>query len=301
MAQRILITGASGYIARKLAPFLEGHGFEIVLLSRETFQSKWPVFTWNIDEKRIDDRAFEGVDTVINLAGASVGKRWTKRYRQEIVASRVEGTRLLHDWLATHQHHVRSLIAISGSGMYGHRPGEVLTEESKPGTGFLSELSIEWEAGQSRFAELGLRTVILRPGIVIAHDAPVLKPFLIPMRLFILPVAGSGRQVIPWVHIDDLMSVFLMMLRDESLNGTFNVAAPDAISNREFCRQLRRAYRFKTLRTRSPAFILKLMMGERAMLVLADTHVTSEKLMRAGFHFQYPRFEQAAQEMALRR
>jgi uncharacterized protein (TIGR01777 family) len=182
--------------------------------------------------------------------------------------------------------------------MYGHRPGELLTEESSPGTGFLSELSVNWEEEQQRMAELGVRTVVLRPGIVLAHDAPVIKPFLFPMRFFILPVAGNGRQIMSWIHVDDIMQLFMTVISNTSLSGTFNAAAPEATSNKQFCQALAKAYGRRTLPTRAPAFLLKLLLGEKAMMLLSDTRVSSDKLMGTGFSFKFPRIKEAVEELA---
>jgi uncharacterized protein (TIGR01777 family) len=247
---------------------------------------------------RIDDQAFDGVDTLIYLAGATLSKPWTRTYRKEIFSSRVDGILLIHEWLSSHKHTVQHYIGVSGTGAYGHRPGELLREDSAPGNGFLGELSVAWERAHNRIPDLGIRTMLIRQGLVFGYDAPITEAFLKPMRFLINPIAGSGKQHVPWIYLDDLLDVMLLMIRDASLVGTFNAVAPGGLTNEELCNELKAAYHRRTLPTKAPAWLLRLMLGERAQLLLADTYVVPERLKEAGFQFKFPHFSHSAVDMA---
>lgn len=298
MAGHVLITGGRGYIGTYLSEHLQQSGFSVRHLSHTKGHARWPTFQWNIATSTIDGAAFEDVDTIVHLAGANVGKRWTRKYRKEIVSSRVGGTKLLHRWLADHDHDISTFMAASGTGAYGHRPNEVLTEDSEMGTGFFSELSKQWEQEHSRIAKLGIRTIILRQGLVFGFDAPITEAYLNPMRFGINPIAGSGTQTVPWIHIADLVSAMHHMIRNAELSGTFHLVAPGRVTNKALCNELKSAYRKKTLPTKAPAWLLKVLLGERSQMLLADINASVDKLLASGFHFKFPGFRAAALEMA---
>ena len=296
---RVLITGGRGYVATHLSGHLAAKGHEVVLLSRKVTPSAYPVFEWSIPRGWIDERAFEGVDVIVNLAGATIGKRWTRRQRHRIYSSRIEGTRLLYERLSSQLHNVHTYIGASATGYYGHRPGEMLDETASPASSFLGETAVAWEKEHHRMAGLGIRTVILRQGLVFGRDAVITRAFLLPIRFGINPVAGDGKQTFSWIHVTDLVRAMEHFINRTDLSGTYNVTAPHSVTNRELCDALKRAFGKRTLPTRAPSWFIRLMLGKQSELILGSRELSSQKLLDTGFLFRYTTFLDAAREMAV--
>jgi hypothetical protein len=229
-----------------------------------------------------------GFDAVIHLSGESVTGRWTSAKKRRIRDSRVVSTRNLSQALASAEKKPTVFLCASAIGYYGNRGEEVLTEDSPSGTGFLAEVSREWEAATKPASDAGIRTVNLRIGIVLSRNGGALKPMLLPFRLGLGGRIGSGRQWWSWIHIDDLISAIWQILKTDAVSGPVNMTAPNPATNAEFTRTLATALHRPAILP-IPAFAARLAFGELADEgLLSSARVKPKKLLASGFTFRFP-------------
>jgi uncharacterized protein (TIGR01777 family) len=286
---RYLITGASGFIGSKLVKTLLSQGHSVNYLGRKrstSLDSRAAFHCWNPGEKP-PLNSVPTVDAIVHLAGEPVAQRWTREVKKRIYKSRVEGTRKLVSAIGELQHKPAALIAASAVGYYGDRGDEVLTEDSAPGKDFLAQLCVDWEHEAARAHEFGLRVARIRIGIVLGRDGGALKQMLMPFRLGIGGRLGNGRQWMPWVHVDDLLRLFVSAAENASIEGPLNGSSPEPVTNAEFTRHLARALHRPAIFP-VPKFALKLALGELADFALASARVVPEASTRSGFKFAYP-------------
>lgn len=297
---RVLISGASGLVGRALAKDLTGHGHEVRRLVRRPISSA-DEMTWNPSTGEIDAAALTGVDGIIHLAGENVAAgRWTRRRREAIRASRVEGTRTLIQALARCDRRPRVFVSASAVGIYGARGESLLDEASTHGAGFLASVCQEWEQGLQPAVALGLRTVAVRIGLVLAADGGALAKMIPVFRVGLGGRLGSGRQWMSWIALDDLTRVFRQVLEDDQWTGPVNAVAPGAVRNREFTAALGRVLQRPAVLP-VPALGLRLALGAMAEeTLLASTRVQPRRLQDGGFEFRYPELA-AALRHVLRR
>jgi uncharacterized protein (TIGR01777 family) len=302
----ILITGGTGLIGQAISAKLVEKGHEVIIITRKSkpsmdrLKSKNVTYAgWNIEEQTIDKIALSKADYIIHLAGAGVAdKRWTAKRKSEIVNSRVDSSDLLANSLKKDPHNVQAVVSASAIGWYGpDKKGRAFTEVDPPFTDFLGETCRLWEEAVERIRPGVPRIVKLRTGIVLSRRGGALKEFLKPMKFGIATVMGSGRQVISWIHIDDLVAVYLFALENKNINGSYNAVASEPLANREFIRRIARAKKGAALRIKVPSFLLKLVLGEMSIEVLKSCTVSNEKIRRAGFVFKFPTLEEATKEL----
>jgi uncharacterized protein len=307
----ILITGGTGMIGKALTEALLQRGFHIIILTRKPGNQKSnnPQLTyggWDVHEKTIDKEAISKADFIIHLAGASVAeKRWTKKRKQEIVNSRVESGKLLVDSLKTISNNVKAVISASGIGWYGpdslsfgEGRGEVFKEDAPFYKDFLGNTCKQWEEAIEPVSLLDMRLVKLRIGIVLSNEGGAMKEFKRPLKFGLATILGSGKQIISWIHVDDLIRIFLYAIDTETLSGTFNAVAPDPVTNKQLIMQLAEKERGKFfIPVHVPTFVLKLMLGEMSVEILKSTAVSAEKIQQAGFIFQYPTIDTAIRQL----
>jgi len=292
---KVLVTGSTGLIGSALVPYLTASGHEVVRLLRGERQGEAEV-GWNPEAGTIDAAGLEGLDGVVHLAGESVEGRWTEEKKRRILKSRVNGTLLLCETLAARERPPRVLVASSAVGYYGDRGDEVLREESRSGSAFLSEVCRQWEGATKPAAQKGIRVVNLRTAPVITTKGGPLARMLTPFRLGVGGVIGSGEQYFPWIAMDDLTGAFEHCLLTESLVGPVNAAAPQAVTNREFTKTLGRVLRRPTVFP-LPAFAVRLMFGEVAdEMLLPSARVEPAKLTGSGYAFRFPELEGALRQ-----
>ncbi len=289
----VLTTGSTGLIGTALTPFLNGRGHRVRRLRREPCDEP-DTTSWNPSDGTFAEGALEGIDAVVHLAGENIAAgRWTVAQKARIRDSRVLGTRRLCEALAALETPPKVLVSASALGYYGDRAGEVLDESAHRGTGFLPEVCQEWENAAAPARDRGIRVVHLRTGIVLSPLGGALAQMLLPFRLGVGGVLGSGDQYMSWIALDDLLGITLRALADDGMSGPVNAVAPNPVTNREFTKTLGKVLRRPTILP-LPAFAARLAFGEMAdALLLSSTRVDPAALRAVGFEFAHPHLEDA--------
>ena len=302
----ILITGGSGLVGRALSKELTEHGHKVIILSRTTKESNDKNISyavWDVAAQTIDQSAISAADFIIHLAGASVAdKRWTSARKKEILDSRTESSKLLVKALQT-PNNVKAVISASAIGFYGDDKvrapkKKAFTEEMRPDKEFLGETCKLWEESIEPVKQLGKRLVKLRIGIVLSNDGGAFPEFKKPVKFGIAGVLGSGKQIISWIHIEDLCRMFRYSIENENVEGVFNAVAPAPVSNKDLTLLLAEKLKgrfFVPLHV--PAVVLELMLGQMSVEVLKSTTVSADKIRETGFTFLYPAIETAVSEL----
>jgi uncharacterized protein (TIGR01777 family) len=295
---KILITGASGLIGKHLTELLEKNGHEVSHLGRKK-QPGRSSYTWDIAKGRIDDGALDGKDVIIHLAGAAVAdKRWTDARKKEIIESRTESTKLLINELQRRKHHVKTIVAASAIGYYGFKNSDHVYQETDPaGDDFLATVVKLWEVEEDKISDLGIRLVKIRIGIVLTTKGGALKEMMKPVKLYAGAPLGTGRQFLSWIHIDDICGMFLKAVEDQSMYGPYNGVAPRPVDNREITSLIARSMKKPLILPSVPGFVLKLLLGEMADLVLQGSKVSSARIQSTGFKFLYPDCKEAVNDL----
>ena len=293
---RILVTGATGFVGRALCLRLERDGHRVVALVRDPERAR-TLLAAGVERLRLDPSAageeslaaeIDRCDAVVHLAGEPViGKRWSALQKQRLADSRVALARRLTAAMARADRGPRVFVSSSAVGLYGNRGDEVLREDSRPGDDFLARLCLDWEAAAMEGARSGARVVLLRTGIVLGPGGGVLGAMELPFRLALGGRLGSGRQFVPWIHLDDLLEMFVRALDDPRLEGAFNATAPEPVTNLDFTRALADAVGRPALLP-VPAFALRLLLGEAGAVLLAGQRAVPARFLAAGFRFAHP-------------
>ncbi len=297
----ICITGGNGMIGKKLTRRLVENGHKIIILSRYPgpSDSEQIIYRkWDITNRYLDPEAIAQTDIIIHLAGANVAeKRWTSQRKNEIISSRTESGRLLVKALQSNPNRVKTIISASAIGWYGPDRGEVFTEDTPNYPDFLGDTCKQWEESLHPVKTMGVRLVTLRIGIVLSNEGGALTEFKKPVQFGIAPILGSGQQIISWIHIDDLCRIFEKSMADINMNGIYNAAAPQPISNKDFILTLAKSMRKFFIPIHVPAFALKIALGEMSIEVLKSCTVSSAKIQQQGFQFLYPSLEAAVKQL----
>lgn len=296
--ETVLITGGSGLIGTELTNLLLGKGYKVRHLSRSAKTiAGVEVYIWDVDQMQIDDRAVEGVDYIIHLAGAGIAdKYWTLKRRQQIIDSRIASAKLLLESIRRTDTKPKALISTSAIGLYGNRNKQELTETSEEGSGFLSKVCHQWEAAVLPAKELGIRLAIIRVGIVLSGNGGALVEMGKSIPFHIAGYLGDGSQYYSWIHIKDICGIFLHAITHE-IEGVYNGVAPNPVTNKELTLQIARTRNITALPLPAPAFALRLAMGEMADMILDSAKVSSHKIEAAGYQFQFPEVDQALQDI----
>lgn len=293
--KNILITGGSGLIGQKITKLLEKNGHQVAWLSRTPSKNKQKSFAWDVEGGTLDEQAILWADAIIHLAGEGVAdKRWTTERKKAILQSRTHSSELLFRSIEKAVKKPESFVSASAVGYYGFDTGEQLVdEEAAPGSDFLAQVVIAWEDSSKKFADLGIRTVLLRIGIVLDSGGGALKEMMNP------PVAaplGKGTQWMSWIQIEDLAKMFVFAVENERLKGTYNAVAPKPVTNRDLTQKAAKKIGKPFLGIGVPDFGLKILLGEMAQMVIGGNRVSSRKIQEAGFNFQYPNLAEALEK-----
>jgi uncharacterized protein (TIGR01777 family) len=295
MKKHILITGATGLIGKKLIHALQENGHTISVLARKPGKIKnVTVHLWNVYKHQIDPSCIQGVDTVIHLAGEGIAeKKWTKERKQKIIDSRVLSAQLIHKLIKDANAPVRTFISASAVGYYGDCGDEILTENSSNGYGFLAECCKLWEDAADKGKSLGMRVVKFRIGFIMARGEGALAALDKPIRFFAGAPLGSGRQWVPWVHIDDIVSMFAAAVDEPSISGAYNACAPFPITNETLTRAVAKALHRPVWPIHVPEKVLEMILGQMSNVVLISNNTSAQKLLDEGFKFKYTHLEDA--------
>ncbi|MEB2773950.1 TIGR01777 family oxidoreductase [Algoriphagus sp. D3-2-R+10] len=288
--KNILISGGSGLIGHKITQLLELKGYSVAWLSRSPQNQK--SFLWDVEKQNIDPEAVEWADAIIHLAGAGVAeKRWTDDRKKLILDSRIQSTRLLYNAVERSSSKPNAFISASAVGYYGFDTGTSLMDETQEsGSDFLAKVVVAWENEVKRMEELHLRTVMLRIGIVLDDKGGALGEMMKP------PIAaplGNGDQWMSWIAIDDLARMFVFALEKTTLQGVFNAVGPNPATNQQLTQAAAKAKGKPYVGIGVPGFVLKLVLGEMAAMVLGGNRASSQKIQKAGFDFECPDLEPA--------
>lgn len=291
---RVLISGASGLIGSALSRFLRDNGHEVVTLVRRPVAGQGEA-AWDPDAGELAQEAVEGFDAVVHLAAAGIGDRpWTRKRRQLILESRTAPTSLLTQRIATASSKPAVFLSASAIGFYGDRP-EPVTEESGPAApaNFLSEVAVAWEGATAPAAAAGIRTVLMRSGIVIAGSGKLMSRVLLPLKLFVGGPLGSGDTWWSWISLTDEVRAIVHLI-DSEVSGPVNLTSPNPVTNADFTRALGRVVR-RPVWLPVPRFAIRLLLGREFAdaMVFASARVVPEKLLESGFEYAYPEIEPA--------
>ncbi len=292
---RVLITGARGLIGSALTDSLGRQGHDVVRLTRG--EARGPgEFKWDPEQGYIDRGALEPVDAVVHLAGESVAGRWSDAKKRRILDSRVRGTRLVSETLASLDAPPSVLVCASAIGLYGDRGDERVTEASPPGSGFLARVVREWEAAADPARAAGMRVVHTRFGIVQSGEGGALAAMLPIFRVGLGGRLGSGRQFVSWVSIDDTVGAIGFALARDDIAGALNVTAPDPVTQAEHARTLGKVLGRPAILP-APGFAVRTLLGEFAGEVLGGARVIPERLLELGYGFRHRALEPALRDV----
>jgi uncharacterized protein len=299
----IMITGGSGLVGRYLTSALLSEGYNVSHLSRKAGQSgKVRVFQWDPEKGILDPAVLEKTDYLVHLAGANIGeKRWTKERKEEIVTSRVKSVRLLHKTITNNKIKIKAFISASAIGYYGSvTTDKIFSESDPPATDFLGTTCRLWEEGADLFADSGIRTVKIRTAVVLEKSDSALAKMMIPAKFGFLVQTGNGRQYMPWIHINDLCSIYLKAIEEEAMSGPYNAVSPQHVTHKEFVRTLSKVIHRPVFPIPVPAFVLKAVLGEMSDVVLKGSRVSGEKISNTGYVFSYPELIGSLKEVLLK-
>ncbi|QDH81523.1 TIGR01777 family protein [Echinicola soli] len=294
--KNILITGGSGLIGQALTETLEAKGYTVAWLSRTPEKQSQKSFAWDIKNQSLDTKSLEWADAIIHLAGAGVAeKRWTPSRKKLILESRTQSSKLLFDQVRLLENKPHTFISASGANYYGLDNGEEwLNEKSSMGDDFLSMVVDKWEKSIFQFESLGIRTVALRTGVVLSKNGGALAQMLQP------PVAaplGSGDQYMSWIHLQDLVQMYIYALEATNITGSYNAVAPQPVTNRELTKKAAAAKGKPFINIPVPGFLLNFALGEMAGMILGGNKISPDKIISGGYQFRYATIEHALNDL----
>ncbi|HDQ00098.1 MAG TPA: TIGR01777 family protein [bacterium] len=304
MANRIILAGGSGFIGRALADRLVSRGDEVIVLSRNPQQSQTKlssdvkIIGWDGNSVQEWVDAIDGAQAVVNLVGENLASlRWTKNKKSKIVQSRIRAGQVLVAALQRTTTKPALFVQTSGIGYYGS-PGDKLLDEWSPiGAGFMPGVALQWEKSIAPVVEMGLRTIIIRSGLVLAKDSGFLKMVSLPFRFFVGGHLGSGKQWLSWIHLEDEIAAIVHLMDNQQASGIFNLCSPNPVQAKEFFRELGKAIH-RSSWFHVPGLFLRVMLGEIAdEIILVSQRATPKKLLQTGFDFKYASLTAAFQNI----
>lgn len=301
---KVLVTGASGFVGKRVVKELLSSGDEVVVLTRSIAKaainlgSRCKYFTWADTSIKPPMEAFEGVHAVINLMGEGIAeKRWDEQQKKRIYDSRVVGTRMLVETLRELPKRPSVLVSASAVGVYGNRGSEDITEESSVGSDFLATVCKDWEAEAYKAKDFGMRVAVVRTGIVLGKGGGALKKMLPIFKLGAGGPVGSGKQYMSWIHVDDVARMYVEAVRNPYLSGPLNGTAPYPATNKEFAKALGKELHRPAFAP-APEFAIKMAFGEMGQMLLDGQKVLPTKVKSTKFRFLYPTLEMALRDSA---
>ena len=290
----VLITGGTGLVGQLIRKKLTLKGYQVRILTRNPIESN--EYVWNIANKTIDEKVFENLDYIIHLAGAGIAdKKWTKKRKQEIIDSRTKSTQLLLTKIQELKINLKGFIAASAIGYYGAITSEkIFTEVDNPANDFLGDVCYQWEQNSLNFQQENIPTTILRIGIVLSNNGGALAKMNTPV--LITPI-GNGKQYLPWIHIEDLSSLFIKAIEDSNFTGIYNAVAPDTQTSKSFSKALASKTKKLFIPIGVPKFVLQILFGEMAIILTTGSRISFKKIEKTGFQFSFKKLNKALDDL----
>jgi len=297
----VLISGATGLVGSLLCETLLTRGHRVHVLSRsskKTPNQNLQYFKWDLNKKQIDPAAFKGVDHIVHLAGAGIAdKRWTSARKREIVLSRTESATLLIEGMQKSGNSYMSFVSASGANYYGSETTqEIYSEDDSPGVDFLADCCLQWEHAVFHNNPAN-RVVALRTGVVLAKEGGALTKLAAPIKMGFGAALGTGKQYMPWIHLQDLVEVYYESLFNENYNGCYNAVADEHVTNRELTLAIAKKLGKKIWLPNVPSFVLMVALGEMSEVLLEGSRLSNQKLKSNGFNFKFPTLESALSDL----
>lgn len=297
----VLITGATGLIGQEIVKLC--HAQEITVHYLTTSKSKlstednYKGFYWNPNTNEIDHNCFNGVSAIINLVGASISKRWTDKYKKEILNSRTKTAQLLQDTIIKHGYEIEHVVSASAIGVYPTSLTNYYEEDSTQVSGtFLGKVVEQWETAVDGFKTLGSKVAKVRIGLVLAKDGGALPQIVKPIRFGAGAAFGDGKQWQSWIHVQDLADIFMYLLQHQ-LEGVYNAVAPNAVTNKELTKVAANVLKRPLILPNIPKFVMRLALGEMHILLFESQRVSSQKIENKGFNFTYANLRPALEDL----
>ncbi len=295
---RILIAGGSGLIGTAISNVATAKGYDILLLSRHEGSGR---IRWSPGEKKIELSSPMTFDAIINMTGASLSEgRWTAEKKKEIIDSRLLSSATLEAYLREGLLKTNMYIGASGIGIYGDRGDEIITEDSPidPGDNWVIKLVMDWERSHFEIAKLGIRTAVLRTGIVLSREGGALYELLEKAKLGVFPYFGNGKQFWAWIHILDLVNMILFIIENQKANGIYLGTSPNPVSNHNLVKTFNQYLKPKRIVASVPQFVLSILLGEMHSVLFESCNAIPERIVEEGYHFRYPTIQSAAEDLS---
>lgn len=289
--QRVVITGGTGLVGTHLSALLEKENYDVVHLSRRSMAGeRYKSFRWDPESQYCDKDAFNDGDVIIHLAGANIGeKRWSAQRKRVIIDSRVETAKLIYNASIGSGIRPSAFITASGKDYYGSGISDKIYDETDPpGIGFMAETCRLWEAAADPFEAADTRVVKIRTSLVLAPEGSALSKLMAPASAGLIVRLGPGRQYFPWIHIDDLCSVYLKAVSDRTMSGPYNASAPDHITHDMLMSEIARQKHLPVFLPHVPEWLLHLVLGEMSEILTTGSRIAPDRLLGSGFEFKYP-------------
>jgi uncharacterized protein (TIGR01777 family) len=298
---KVLITGATGLIGNELVSLLLQNGVSIHYLttSKKKIENElnYKGFHWNPEQGIINENCLMGVDAIIHLAGATISKRWTKSYKQEIIESRLLSSAVLFKALKNNPHQVKQIVSASGTAIYPNNDKVIFVENSQEiDNSFLGNVVFKWEESVDKFKSLGLKVCKLRTGIVLSNKGGALIEMAKPIKMGLGSPFGTGKQIQSWIHIHDIAALYFFAISND-LDGVYNAVAPNPVSNEKLTMAIATVLKKPLFMPNLPKFMMKLLLGEMHELLFENRNLSAQKIIDKGFVFKYKTIEKALENI----
>lgn len=298
---KILITGATGLIGTELVALLLQNGVTVHYLttSKKKIESKpnYHGFFWNPNQGTIDENALMGVDSIIHLAGATISKRWTAKYKQEIIESRILSSNVLYKALKDNPHSVKQIVSASAIGIYPDSLTKLYTEDNtEVDESFLGKVVMKWEESVNKFKSLNIKVAKIRTGLVLSNKGGALPEMEKPIKMGLGSPFGSGKQIQSWIHIQDLVELYFFAVQNE-LDGAYNAVAPNPVTNKKLTQEIAAVLNKPLFMPNIPKFLMSLVLGEMHTILFASQNVSNKKIESEGFNFRYKQVDKALKNL----
>ena len=293
--KKILISGATGLVGKKLSKKLHERGYKVEILVRSKDQeSDFKSYLWNYEKDFLEEGALDNTYIFIHLAGATISKRWTESYKKEIYNSRINSAQFIYEQMQKQNIHPEAVISSSAAGIYGQTTSHtIFTEKDPAADDFLGKVCKNWEEKALQFRNLGSRVVCVRTSTVLSEKGGALEVLKKPIELNVGAVLGTGDQYFPWIHIDDLVNIYVKAVECVTIDGAYNASAPDFVTNKILTKTIADHLGKTIWLPNIPKFVIKTALGEMSVLALEGSRISPDKIINEGFKFAYERLDSA--------